>query len=77
MSLKILFFSSIAEVTKTEAIELDNVSNTTTLISVLAEKFPGIEKLQYVIALNKVITHENELLKDNDVIAFLPPFSGG
>jgi sulfur-carrier protein len=38
----------------------------------------NLESIPYSIAVNKkIIDQENYILKDDDVVAFLPPFAGG
>ena len=44
----------------------------------LVKKYPHLAGRKYVIAINQqVIKDENYLLAENDVVALLPPFSGG
>ena len=40
-------------------------------------KYPKILVINYAIAVNKKFLQNDILLKNNDVIALLPPFAGG
>jgi molybdopterin synthase sulfur carrier subunit len=43
----------------------------------LNREFPNLGKLNYAIAVNHKLINGNFLLADGDVVAILPPFSGG
>jgi molybdopterin converting factor small subunit len=43
----------------------------------LLAKYPKLKNQKFSIAVNQKITSENIVLKDGDVIALIPPFSGG
>ncbi len=44
----------------------------------LGKKYPHLAERKYVIAINQqVIKDENYLIAENDIVALLPPFSGG
>ncbi len=47
------------------------------LKSKLINDFPGIEQLSFAFAVNNTIQHDDKPLKDGDIVALLPPFSGG
>jgi molybdopterin converting factor small subunit len=75
-AVKVLYFGPAREVTGMEAEEI-TVCDTVSLRSRLLEKYPLIEAVPFVLALNCRILKEDRPLKDNDVIAILPPFEGG
>ena len=75
--MKILFFASIAEFTKCDTLLVQQVSDTESLKMVLKDKFPGIEKLSFSIAVNKNLVTSKADLAESDEVALLPPFSGG
>jgi molybdopterin synthase sulfur carrier subunit len=75
--MKILFFSSIAEITGCPEIVVHDCDSTADLKLKLEERFPALKKSRYAIALNKRILPQDESLKEDDVVALLPPFSGG
>ena len=44
----------------------------------LIEHFPSLEKMStYTIALNEEYAEETQLLSNNDIVAIIPPVSGG
>ncbi len=43
----------------------------------LFEKYPSITHYNFSIAVNHAIVNQNVELKNGDVIALMPPFSGG
>lgn len=77
MKTTILFFGMLAEATGTEKAEVDNITNTNTLLDYLTKKYPLLNNKTYRIAVNKKLITDNEQLNDRDTIALLPPFAGG
>jgi len=44
----------------------------------LTKHFPDLEKMQtYTIAVNEEYAKETQLLSNNDIVAIIPPVSGG
>lgn len=43
----------------------------------LVENHPSINQYNYSVAVNHAIVNQNIELKNGDVIALMPPFSGG
>lgn len=44
----------------------------------LIKQFPGLEKMQtYTIAVNEEYAEEMQNLSNNDIVAIIPPVSGG
>ena len=57
---------------------VDDESNTLKKIQLKLEiNYPKILVINYLIAVNKKFLQNDILLKNNDVIALLPPFAGG
>lgn len=82
MSIKIIFFASAREITGTREISLDlteQLTTSTDIIRHICELFPqltpGINQIS--IAVNQVYIKSSTTLKDGDIVAFLPPISGG
>jgi molybdopterin converting factor small subunit len=40
-------------------------------------KYPRMVALPFLLALNSRMLKEDTFLKDNDIVAILPPFEGG
>ena len=75
-AVKVLYFGPAREISGTAAEEI-TACDTVSLRSRLLEKYPLIGALPFVLALNCRILKEDCSLKDNDVVAILPPFEGG
>ena len=80
MNITIKYFGLVADITNVQedlfTTEEDNF-NTNDLTEFLLEKYPELNKVTFVIALNKEIITFKNILKNNDTIAILPPFAGG
>ncbi|WP_293871554.1 MoaD/ThiS family protein [Flavobacterium sp.] len=80
MEIIIKYFGIIADITsKTEeVIFIEDDCITLKLIQSKIEiKYPKILVINYSIAVNKKFLQNDILLKNKDIIAFLPPFAGG
>lgn len=77
MKIKLLFFGIINEIAGCSELILVDIQDTDQLTQTLKQKYPGIIKVTYRIAVNKIMINENVQLRDGDEIAFLPPFAGG
>ena len=61
MTIKVLFFGSVSEIAGVSSLELEKIVDMDHLKSWLAEKYPAIEKVKYLVELK---TRE-QLLKYN------------
>ena len=80
MEITVKYFGIIADYIqkKYEVFFIDEESNTLKKLQLKIEmKYPKILVINYSIAVNKKFLQNDILLKNNDIIAFLPPFSGG
>ena len=77
MELEIISFGKIAEVIKSQQLQISGLSNTDELKVYLERSFPPLSRMTYKLALNKIIVKENLQLKNKDTVAIMPPFSGG
>eukprot|EP01038_Epipyxis_sp_PR26KG_P007058 gene7058-9634_t len=93
MQIKILFFASTRESTGLTSTNIEipdiikgenEVESPPSVLNVrilLDEMFPDLvctsEKSKIAIAVNQVYSNDDVLLKDGDVIALIPPISGG
>ena len=77
MKITILFFGQLAEIAGISSIKLTDISDTDDLKNKLQQQFPALEKMTFSIAINKKMIQENTILKSEDEVALLPPFSGG
>jgi molybdopterin synthase sulfur carrier subunit len=77
MELEILTFGQISDIIGKSSIKLSHINNTDELINNLSQQFPELKNTRYIVAVNKHIAHQNIQLNPGDVVALLPPFSGG
>ncbi len=81
MKLKILFFGITRDLTDTSeaVLEVKEVSiNLRDLKKILQKKYPNLTDLDmYAFAVNEEYANPETVLKDNDVVAVIPPVSGG
>ena len=81
MSIRVLFFATLADVTGTRQAEVD-VSGCPDVGSVfqrVSRDFPRLEayRASTMFALNSEFAHPDAPVRDGDEVAFLPPVSGG
>jgi len=77
MKIKILVFGQLSEIINTLELEIIEVVNTDDLNKKLNELYPNLKNIKYSLAVNKKIIQENTILNNDDIVALLPPFSGG
>jgi molybdopterin synthase sulfur carrier subunit len=80
MEITLKYFGIIADITqkKEEVFFLEGTSNSLkSLQSKIEIKYPKILVVNYSVAINKKFLQNDILLKNQDEIAFLPPFAGG
>jgi molybdopterin converting factor subunit 1 len=81
MSIKILFFATLADIVGTREMHVD-VAGLTDLNSVydkFAREFPALEtyRSSVLFAVNSEFARPGSPVRDGDEIAFFPPVSGG
>lgn len=74
-NVNIIAFGQIAEITGRE-LQLE-AADLTELRSKLIEKYPSLVEKKFAMAVNKKLTSVNTALTENDVVALMPPYSGG
>lgn len=81
LKVKVLYFSSIKDKLKknSEEFEIDKDITVEEFLNILAKKYPQIENnlSNVMIAVNEEYVDKDYLLKNNDVVAIIPPVSGG
>ncbi len=77
MELEILTFGQISDIIGKSTFKISYINNTQDLIENLTNEFPELKNTRYIVAVNKHIVHQNIQLNPGDVVALLPPFSGG
>lgn len=73
--IKLISFGKLKEILGSD-LEFE-AENSEELLNHLNEKFPPLKDLKLRIAVNQKIVSENTEFKNNDVVALMPPYSGG
>jgi len=76
MNIRVRFFGASTELTGTAEIKLQS-NSTEECMQELLGRYPLLRNQTYALALNTRLIKENHLLQEGDVLALLPPFSGG
>ena len=77
MEINLLSFGQIAEITGAAALRLEAPETTDELLLVLRERFPALNGIQFLLAVDQEVASENIRLHEGATVALLPPFSGG
>lgn len=77
MEINILAFGQITDITGKSEWKVSGISNTDDLRKELKGQFPDLFLVNFTMAVNKNIVLSNVELQNNDIVALLPPFSGG
>ena len=80
MKIKLLFFGITTDLLKTSSLdfEVSNNSSVQNLKSDLLAKYPQLQNIDsYAIAVNESYANDDLALQENDVVAIIPPVSGG
>ncbi|SDW26319.1 molybdopterin synthase sulfur carrier subunit [Lutibacter oricola] len=78
--IQVLFFGITTDIVGENSTSLTVESNTSIKIlkSKLIQKYPSLKNLnEFAIAVNEEYAENDLILKDNDVVAVIPPVSGG
>lgn len=75
MKVKILTFGSLTDMLDKEFHA--EASDTEGLTTLLKSKHAALDGRKFLIAVNNRIVKENTALKAHDVVALMPPYSGG
>lgn len=78
MEVKLLFFGQLTDISGSSELQL-KAGSLNECMAQLANLCPALEKQGFQLALNKktIDRQQDVLFKDGDVLAFMPPFSGG
>jgi sulfur-carrier protein len=77
MPVKIITFGPVKDILGDENMYVDDVSDTDQLVQQLNRHFPALRGTPFIIAVDKEIISENTVLYGDQVVALLPPYSGG
>lgn len=80
MKISILFFGMATDLVDSSSLEIELPSKSTVanFKEFLLAEFPELQKMSsYAVAINESYATDDILIKENDVIAIIPPVSGG
>jgi molybdopterin converting factor subunit 1 len=80
MKIKVLLFGITTDLLEVSNLDLEvaEASNVARFKSLLKENYPQLKKIDsYAIAVNETYATDELILVENDVVAIIPPVSGG
>ncbi len=80
MQVKVLFFGVAKDISKVNSRELEikKDSSVFELLHLLKEKYSGFAAINdFSIAVNEEYAENDVILKESDIVAIIPPVSGG
>ena len=75
--MQLLFFGSLADIAGKTDFDMSGIKDTNQLKEKIFGEFPALSRHSFLVAVNKKVQNSNVELKEGDVVALLPPFSGG
>ena len=77
MELRIMIFGQLTDIINSNELTLTDIADTNSLVSELNKRYPALANTKYMMAVNKQTVITNTILKEDSIVALLPPFSGG
>jgi sulfur-carrier protein len=77
MAIRIMIFGQLTDIINSNELTLTGIDDTNDLVSELNKLYPALAGNRYVMAVNKQTITANTVLKEDSIVALLPPFSGG
>jgi molybdopterin converting factor subunit 1 len=80
MNIQLLLFGIAADLLNTSSIniEVENMISVKELKEILVDTYPQLENIHsYAMAVNEAYATDDVVLKENDIVAIIPPVSGG
>ncbi len=76
-AITVKFFGMLAEITGCAQTEFPHVHDSGLLLREVYHRYPVLQDMHFSMAINRKIADRNEPLSYGDLVALLPPFSGG
>ena len=76
-TIDMLAFGQVIDIIGKKAWTMEHTGDTDQLNTLLQNSFPALANAEYRMAVNMEIIRGNVKLNPGDVVALLPPFSGG
>ena len=77
MQVRIMIFGQLTDIINTSTLTLTDIADTNGLVYELNKLYPALAGSNYIMAVNKQTIAANTILKEDSIVALLPPFSGG
>ena len=80
MKVKVLFFGIAKDISEVNSIDLElkKNSNVFDFIQIIKERFSGFSSINdFTIAVNEDYAKNDIILNESDIVAIIPPVSGG
>lgn len=77
MQVRIMIFGQLTDIINNSTLILADIADTNSLVNELNKLYPALADSKYIMAVNKQTVITNTILKEDSIIALLPPFSGG
>ncbi|TVZ56535.1 molybdopterin synthase catalytic subunit/molybdopterin synthase sulfur carrier subunit [Lutibacter sp. Hel_I_33_5] len=80
MTIKLLLFGISSDLLETSSLDFEvaNKHSVQNLKNDLLEKYPQLENIDsYAIAVNETYATDDVIIQENDIVAIIPPVSGG
>ena len=77
MQVRIMIFGQLTDIINTSTLTLTDIADTNGLVYELNKLYPARAGSNYIMAVNKQTIVANTILKEDSIVALLPPFSGG
>lgn len=77
MEITVYFFGSLVDITVKSVEQFSGFSDTDSLQAALVKLYPSLASKKYFVAVNQKMIQSNRVLINGDVVALMPPFSGG
>lgn len=76
MPVNIIIFGQLTDIAG-NSLSLDGIADTNQLVNKLNELYPALADKKYLVAVDKKVISQNTALTSRNIVALLPPFSGG
>lgn len=77
MSIHVVFFGQLTDITGTGSLDIEGVSDIQSLQHKLHSLYPALAAASYRIAVGQKVVNGNTDLPTGASVALLPPYSGG
>jgi len=77
MPIQIMIFGQLTDIINSNELTFTGIADTNSLVSELNKRYPSLAGTRYMMAVNKQTVTANTVLKEDSIVALLPPFSGG